>query len=67
MQQCIRCWLFRFMCNKISHKTTYGAAAHINALRKRKRYRGKMGVYYCNEHDAYHITRHPGKGSIIVL
>jgi len=52
------------MCNKIGHKTTWGAAAHITYLESKGKIRKgikKMGSYWCGECQAYHITTKIGK------
>lgn len=55
------------MCNKIPHKTTYGAAAHILYLEKKNKVKKgvkKMGSYWCEECQAYHITTKVRSGCI---
>lgn len=55
------------MCNKIKHKTTYGASKHADALRSNKKLKNKqIGIYWCASCTEYHVTTHPGKGCIIV-
>ena len=47
------------MCKKVSHKTSYGAAQHIIYMEKSGKVRAgvkKMGSYYCEECQGYHIT-----------
>ncbi len=55
------------MCKKVPHKTTWGAAAHILHLEKTRKIRKgvkKMGSYWCNECEAYHITSQVKKSGI---
>lgn len=53
------------MCTKTRHQMTYHAAKHILSLVKSKKFRGsRMGIYYCGECDAYHITSKAGRRCI---
>lgn len=54
------------MCNKVCHKTTWGAAQHIITLKNLGKIRRnrEMGAYWCEEHQAYHITSNIKKGCI---
>lgn len=54
------------ICKKIRHKTTYGAAELITHLKnKGKLNNKKMGIYWCNKCDAYHITSNIKIGCIV--
>jgi hypothetical protein len=53
-------------CKKIPHLTTYGAANHINHLRKRKGNENKeFGVYFHADCNAYHVSSSNMKGCLI--
>lgn len=54
------------MCNKVSHKTTWGAAQQIISLKRsgKLKKRKVMGGYWCEECQAYHITSNVKKDCV---
>jgi len=57
----------KIMCTKRIHKTTWGAAAHIISLVKQgivKKGVKKLGSYWCEGCQGYHITSKVGKNCI---
>lgn len=45
------------MCKKIKHASTWGAAQHILRIKSLQQKRNNsMGIYWCSECCAYHVT-----------
>ena len=54
------------MCNKVVHKTTWGAAQQILSLKKRGKVKRnkELGGYWCEECQGYHITSNVKKDCV---
>lgn len=56
------------MCRKIKHYQHGTAFRQIDALRKTKKGKNSLlGIYFCEDCKAYHVTSHPGSDCLVIV